>query len=95
MLAASTSTAAIGKRRLKMQFEIDDTLLDKLIVDTLKRDYISQQNDIARLLCKADPLRDFEVEDLWMHKETAEGIAIVLRYYMYRPDADAFIAEHS
>jgi len=78
-----------------MQFEIDDTLLDKLIVDTLKRDYISQQNDIARLLCKADPLRDFEVEDLWMHKETAEGIAIVLRYYMYRPDADAFIAEHS
>ena len=78
-----------------MQIEIDDTLLDKLIVDTLKRDYISQQNDIAQLLSKADPLRDFEVEDLWMHKETAEGIAIVLRYYMYRPDADAFIKEHS
>ena len=77
-----------------MQIEIDDTLLDKLIVDTLKRDYISQQNDITRLLSKGD-IRPFEREDLWMHKETAEGIAIVLRYYMYRPDADAFIKEHT
>ena len=90
----TTFTAATGKRRLKMQIEIDDTLLDKLIVDTLKRDYISQQNDIARLLSKGD-IRPFEKEDLWMHKETAEGIAIVLRYYMYRPDADAFIKEHT
>ena len=78
-----------------MQIEIDDTLLDKLIVDTLKRDYISQQNDIARLLSKAVPLLPFEREDLWMHKETAEGLTIVLRYYMYRPDADSFIAEHT
>jgi len=78
----------------KMQFEIDDAMIDKLIVDTLKRDYISQQNDIARLLSKGD-IRPFEKEDLWMHKETAEGIAIVLRYYMYRPDADAFIKEHT
>lgn len=77
-----------------MKFEIDDAMMDKLIVDTLKRDYISQQNDIDRLLSKAE-LRDFEREDLWMHKETAEGIAIVLRYYMYRPDADAFIKEHT
>jgi len=78
-----------------MKFEIDTAMVDKIIVDTLKQDYISQQNDITRLLCKEDPLRDFEVEDLWMHRETAEGIAIVLRYYMYRPDADAFIKEHS
>jgi hypothetical protein len=77
-----------------MKFEIDDTILDKLIVDTLKKDYISQQNDIARLLSKGDN-RPFEKEDLWMHKETAEGIAIVLRYYMYRPDADAFIKENT
>jgi hypothetical protein len=77
-----------------MKFEIDDAMIDKLIVDTLKRDYISQQNDIDRLLSKGE-LRDFEREDLWMHRETAEGIAIVLRYYMYRPDADAFIEEHS
>ena len=76
-----------------MQIEVDDMLLDKLIVDTLKKDYISQQEDINRLLSKGE-LRDFEREDLWMHKETAEGIAIVLRYYMYRPDADAFIAEN-
>ena len=78
-----------------MKIEIDIDVADKIIVETLKEDFISQQNDIARLLCKADPLREFEVEDLWMHRETAEGIAIVLRYYMYRPDADAFIKENS
>ena len=77
-----------------MQIEIDDMLMDKFIVDTLKRDFIRQQEDITRLLSKGE-LRDFEIEDLWMHKETAEGIAVVLRYYMYRPDADAFIAGHS
>jgi hypothetical protein len=78
-----------------MQIEVDDTLFDKLIVDTLKRDYISQKQDINRLLSIDRALRPFEQEDLWMHKETADGIATVLRYYMYRPDADAFIKEHS
>jgi hypothetical protein len=77
-----------------MKIEIDIDIADKIIVDTLKQDYISQQNDIARLLSKGD-IRPFEKEDLWMHKETAEGFAIVLRYYMYRPDADAFIKEHT
>ena len=77
-----------------MKFEIDTAMVDKIIVDTLKQDYISQQNDIDRLLSKGE-LRDFEREDLWMHRETAEGIAIVLRYYMYRPDADAFIKENT
>jgi hypothetical protein len=79
---------------MMMKIEIDIDIADKIIVDTLKQDYISQQNDIARLLSKGD-IRPFEKEDLWMHKETAEGIAIVLRYYMYRPDADAFIKEHT
>jgi hypothetical protein len=78
-----------------MKFEIDIDVSDKIIVETLKQDYISQQEDIHRLLTKTEPLRDFEREDLWMHKETAEGLAIVLRYYMYRPDADAFIKEHT
>ena len=77
-----------------MKIEIDIDVADKIIVGTLKEDFINQQNDINRLLSKGE-LRDFEREDLWMHKETAEGIAIVLRYYMYRPEADAFIKEHS
>jgi hypothetical protein len=77
-----------------MKIEIDIDVADKIIVETLKEDFINQQNDINRLLSKGE-LRDFEREDLWMHKETAEGIAIVLRYYMYRPEADAFIKEHS
>ena len=77
-----------------MKFEIDNEMVDKIIVDTLKQDYISQQNDITRLLNKGK-LWSFEKEDLWMHKETAEGIAIVLRYYMYRPEADAFIKKNT
>ena len=77
-----------------MKIEIDIDVADKIIVETLKEDFINQQNDINRLLSKGE-LRDFEREDLWMHKETAEGIAIVLRYYMYRPEADAFIKENT
>jgi len=77
-----------------MQIEIDDVLMDKLIVDTLKRDYISQRDSIARLLSKTEPLRAFQVEDLWMHREVAQAIEVILRYYMYRLDADAWIEKH-
>jgi hypothetical protein len=76
-----------------MKIEIDIDVADKIIVETLKEDFRSQQNDIARLLCKGN-LRDFEQEDLWMHKETSDALEVILRYYMYRPDADAWIAEH-
>jgi len=77
-----------------MQIEIDDVLMDKLVVDTLKQDYIRQQEDINRLLSKGE-LRDFEREDLWMHKETAEALETLLKYYIYRPDAENFIRENS
>ena len=76
-----------------MKIEIDIDVADKIIVETLKEDFISQQNDIARLLSKGN-LRDFEQEDLWMHKETSDALEVILRYYMYRGDADAWIAEH-
>ena len=78
-----------------MQIEIDDAFLDKFIVDSLKRDYVRLQNDISYLLSKTSALLDHEKADLWNFKETAEGIATVLRYYMYRPDADAFIEENT
>lgn len=76
---------------MKLEIEID--VVDKIIVETMKEDFISQQNDIARLLNKGN-LRDFEQEDLWMHKETSDALEVILRYYMYRGDADAWIAEH-
>jgi hypothetical protein len=76
---------------MKLEIEID--VVDKIIVETMKEDFISQQNDIARLLSKGN-LRDFEQEDLWMHKETSDALEVILRYYMYRGDADAWIAEH-
>lgn len=76
---------------MKLELEID--VVDQIIVGTLKEDYISQQNDITRLLSKGD-LRAFEVEDLWSHKEISDAIEVLLRYYVYRGDADAWIAEH-
>jgi hypothetical protein len=76
---------------MKLEIEID--VVDKIIVETMKEDFISQQNDIARLLNKGE-LREFEREDLWMHKETSDALEVILRYYMYRGDADAWIAEH-
>ena len=78
-----------------MKFEIDDDLVQKIVVSELKRDFIYQQEDIARLLSKSKPLAPYEQEDLWMHKEVGDALAIVLRYYMYRPDADEFIKENS
>jgi len=76
-----------------MKLEIDIDVVDKIIVKTMKEDFISQQNDIARLLRKGN-LRDFEQEDLWMHKEVSDALEVILRYYMYRGDADAWIAKH-
>jgi len=77
-----------------MKIEIDIEFVDKIVIETMKKDYISQQEDIARLLSKTEPLRAFQVEDLWMHREVAQAIEVILRYYMYRPDADAWIEEH-
>jgi hypothetical protein len=77
-----------------MKLEIDIDVVDKIIVETMKKDFISQQNDISRLLSKTGGLRDFEREDLWMHKEVSDALEVLLRYYMYRGDADAWITEH-
>jgi hypothetical protein len=77
-----------------MKIEIDDELATKIIVEDLKRSFIQQQEDISRLLNKGVPLRIHEQQDLWDFKDTSEAIAKVLQYYMYRPEADAFIKEH-
>jgi hypothetical protein len=77
-----------------MKVEIDIDIVDKIIVRTLKDDFISQQNDISRLLNKTEALRNFEQEDLWMHKEVSDAVEVLLRYYMYRGDADTWIAKH-
>ena len=77
-----------------MKFEIDDDMVDKIVLETLKQDYVRQQEDITRLLSKTEPLKAFQCEDLWMYREVAEAIERLLRYYMYRPDADAWIEKH-
>lgn len=77
-----------------MKFEIDNEMVDKIIVEKLKEDYISQQNDITRLLNKGEHW-SFEVEDLWNFKEVSDALEVLLRYYMYRGDADKFISENS
>lgn len=77
-----------------MKIEIDIEVASKIIIEALKEDYISQQRDISRLLGKQEPLRDFEQEDLWAFKEVSDAIEVLLCYYMYRGDANAFIKEH-
>lgn len=77
-----------------MKIEIDVNVIDQIVVGTLKEDYIAQQNDITRLLSKTEPLKAFQCEDLWMYREVAEAIEVLLRYYMYRGDADAWIEKH-
>jgi len=77
-----------------MKFELDETMVDKIVLEVLQQDYIRSQEDITRLLSKTEPLKAFQCEDLWMHKEVSEAIERLLRYYMYRPDADIWISKH-
>jgi hypothetical protein len=77
-----------------MQIEVDDSFVDKLIVDDLKKSYISCQEEVARLVNKTTPLEGYEYQDIYDSEEVANALARVLQYYMYRPDADAFIREH-
>jgi len=78
-----------------MKFEIEVDVVDKIIVETLKEDFINQQTDINRLLNKKNPLEKYEQEDLWNFKEVSNALEVLLRYYMYRGDADKFISENS
>jgi hypothetical protein len=78
-----------------MKFEIDDDMVHKIVVAELKKDFISKQEDIARLVYRGKPLEDYEVQDLWDFRETAAGLATVLKYYMYLPDAEGFIRDNT
>jgi len=77
-----------------MKIEVDDSFVNNLIVEDLKKSYISCQEEVARLAKKEKPLEDYEYQDIYDSEETSNALARVLRYYMYRPDADAFIRTH-
>jgi hypothetical protein len=78
-----------------MKFEIDDDIVDKMVLKTLKDDYISQQTEIRRLKNCPGPLKDFEYEDMHNAFELSDALEVLLKYYIYRPDAEAWIREHS
>jgi hypothetical protein len=78
-----------------MKFEIDDTLVDRIVVDTIKKDYIAQQEEIRRLKQCPGPLKQYEYEDMFNAFALSEALETILKYYIYRPDAEEFIAEHS
>lgn len=78
-----------------MNLEIDDDIVNKIIVAEMKKDFISQQEQIVELLSSGKPLEDYQIEDLWNFRDTAAGIATVLKYYMYRPDAEKFISDNT
>jgi hypothetical protein len=77
-----------------MQIDVDDSFVDKLIVEDLKKSYISCQEEVARLAKKTEPLENYEYQDIYDSEEVSNAIARVLQYYMYRPDADAFISKN-
>ena len=77
-----------------MQIEIPDHMLDDLVVENLKSSYINLQQDIARLVTSTEPLQGYEYQDLLDHKETSDGLEIVLKYFMWRPEAEKFILEN-
>jgi len=77
-----------------MKLEIDDDIVNKIIVEDLQKAYISCQEEVARLVKKEKPLEDYEYQDIYDSEETSNALARVLQYYMYRPEADAFIAKN-
>lgn len=77
-----------------MNLEIDDDLVNKIIVEDLKKVYISCQEEIARLVKMSIPLENYQYQDVYDNEEVSNALARVLQYYMYRPDADKFIKEN-
>ena len=78
-----------------MKFEIDNEIVDKMVLKTLKDDYISQQSEIRRLKNCPGPLKDYQYEDMHNAFELSDALEVLLKYYIYRPDAEAFIKENS
>lgn len=78
-----------------MKFDIDDDIVQKIVVDELKKDYISQQVEIRRLKECPGPLKQYEYEDMFHAMELSEALEVLLLYYIYRPEAQAFIKKHT
>ena len=78
-----------------MKFEIDNDIVDKIVLNTLKEDYIKQQDEIRRLKNCPGPLKDYEYEDMHNAFELSDALEVLLKYYIYRPDAKKFIRDHS
>lgn len=78
-----------------MKLDIDDEIVDKIVVNTLKDDYISQQTEIRRLKNCPGPLKAYEYEDMHNAFELSDALEVLLKYYIYRPEAEAWIREHS
>jgi hypothetical protein len=78
-----------------MKLEIDDDIVSKIILTELKKDYIAAQEEIRRLKQCPGPLKQYEYEDMFNAFDVSEAIETILKYYMYRPEAEEFIAQHS
>jgi len=78
-----------------MKFDIDDDIVQKIVVRELKKDYISQQDEIRRLKECPGPLKQYEYEDMFHAMELSEALEVLLLYYIYRPEAQAFIKKHT
>lgn len=78
-----------------MKIEIDFEMKDKILVASLKEDYVFVKQNIQNLkaLVKKDETPEYIKLDYEYDKKLLKAIKRVLRYYMVHEDYKAFIEE--
>jgi len=78
--------------RMKMKFELDDDLVDKIVRQVLKDDYESIC-DTARFLLGKDDVRPFEQGDLDYYLQLKPAMEVLLKYYFTIEKANEIILQ--
>lgn len=76
------------------KIEISYNALYEIIQAELIESYRAVRNDIRQLTSRND-LKDHEKIDLIDFQEYQKGFEILLKYYVYRPDAEKIIEEEN
>lgn len=77
--------------RANLNVELDHEAIDDIVVQTLKNDYISINDDYKALASSTEELKDYQKEDMEHFKGYLDAIETLLKYYMYIRDAEEFI----
>jgi hypothetical protein len=82
--------------KAKLNVEIDIVTADRIVVETLKEDYLRVKENIQNIknLIKTDDVKSYVLEDLEYDKKLLKGIKRVLAYYMTHDECQKFIEEN-